>query len=31
MSWARLMQAEEELARRDRPLWRRLLRQPPAS
>jgi chromosome segregation ATPase len=31
MSWARLMQAEEELARRDRPLWRRLLRRPPAS
>ncbi len=28
MSWARLMQAEQELAVRERPLWRRLLRRP---
>jgi hypothetical protein len=30
LSWARLMQAEQELARRARPLWRKLLRRPPA-
>jgi hypothetical protein len=30
MSWARLMHAEQELARRERPLWRRLLRRAPA-
>ena len=29
VSWARLMQAEQELAERARPLWRQLLRQPP--
>ena len=29
MSWARLMQAEQELALRGRPLWRKLLRLPP--
>ena len=28
MSWARLMQAEQELALRARPLWRKLLRRP---
>jgi hypothetical protein len=28
-SWARLMEAEQELALRARPLWRRLLRTPP--
>jgi hypothetical protein len=30
MSWARLVQAEQELALRTRPLWRKLLRRPPA-
>jgi hypothetical protein len=30
MSWARLAQAEQELALRTRPLWRKLLRRPPA-
>ena len=29
VSWARLMQAEQELAQRTRPLWRKLLRRPP--
>jgi hypothetical protein len=29
MSFARLMQAEQELALRERSLWRRLLRRPP--
>jgi chromosome segregation ATPase len=29
VSWARLMQAEQELALRTRPLWRKLLRRPP--
>jgi hypothetical protein len=29
MSWARLMHAEQELALRARPLWRKLLRRPP--
>lgn len=29
LSWARLMQVERELALRQRPLWRRLLRRPP--
>ena len=31
MSWARLMQAEQELAQRARPLWRKLLRRPPGA
>jgi hypothetical protein len=30
VSWARLMQAEQELALRMRPVWRKLLRRPPA-
>jgi hypothetical protein len=29
ISWTRLMQAEQELALRQRSLWRRLLRRPP--
>jgi hypothetical protein len=29
LSWARLMQAEQELARNARPLWRKLVRRPP--
>ena len=29
MSWARLMQVEQELAVRERPRWRKLLRRPP--
>jgi hypothetical protein len=30
MSWARLMQAEQRLALKERSLWRRLLRRPPS-
>jgi hypothetical protein len=29
VSWARLMQTEQELAVRTRPVWRKLLRRPP--
>jgi hypothetical protein len=31
MSWARLMQAEQELALKGRSLWRKLLRRPPGA